>query len=55
MGALPINVQINNVALSQNRLARIESSQTLGEAQRMGLFDKLVDLFRGGVKIEAIK
>lgn len=48
-------VRINNVALSQNRLAHIESAPTLNEAQRMGLFDRVVDWLRGGVKHEAIK
>lgn len=48
-------VRINNVALSQNRLEQIEGAQTLNEAQRMGLFDRVVDWFRGGVKSEAIR
>lgn len=49
------DVRFNNVALSQSRLERIEGAQTLSEAQRMGLFDRLSDWFRGGVKSEAIK
>lgn len=48
-------VSINNVALSQSRFERIEGAQTLNEAQRMGLFDRVVDWCRGGVKREAIK
>lgn len=45
----------NGVSLSQSRVATIKNADTLDDAQRMGLFDRIVDYFRGGVKKEAIR
>jgi hypothetical protein len=52
---LNASVSYNGVALSQSRLDQIQNASTLDEAQRMGLFDRLKDFFRGGVKQEAIR
>lgn len=42
-------------SFSDARVARILNASTLGEAQRMGLFDRIGDWWRGGVKAEAIR
>lgn len=42
-------------SFSDARVARILNASTLGEAQRMGLFDRLSDWWKGGVKADAIR
>jgi hypothetical protein len=42
-------------SFSDARVARILNASTLGEAQRMGLFDRISDWWRGGVKADAIR
>lgn len=49
------SVSYNGVNLSQTRMDHIAHAETLGEAQRMGVFDSIKDFFRGGAKKEAIK
>ncbi|WP_141218307.1 hypothetical protein [Bordetella genomosp. 5] len=49
------SVSYNGVNLSQSRMDHIAQAETLGEAQRMGVFDSIKDFFRGGAKKEAIK
>lgn len=48
-------VNFNGVTLNASRLDTIANAATLDQAQRMGVFDSIKDLFRGGVKKEAIK
>lgn len=45
----------NKFALSASRLDHVFKAESLGEAQRMGLWDKFKDLLRGGIKKEAIR
>ena len=42
-------------SLNTTRVQRLLNAQSLNEAQRMGMFDKIKDFFRGGVKAEAIR
>lgn len=44
-----------SVSLKASRVEKILHSGSLDEAQRMGVFDKIKDIFRGGVKAEAIR
>ncbi|MBW3517305.1 hypothetical protein KO537_21685 [Shewanella sp. NKUCC01_JLK] len=40
---------------NESRLERVLTANTLDEAGKMGLLDKILDWFRGGVKLEAIQ
>jgi hypothetical protein len=51
----PTQAQRGNISLNESRVDRILNAKTLGEAQRMGVFDRMSDWFRGGVKAEAIR
>jgi hypothetical protein len=42
-------------AFNASRLDRVLHAQSLDEAQRMGLWDKIKDRFAGGVKAEAVR
>ncbi len=59
---MPIQFNVKNNAgatvtqsLNTSRVERILQANNLNEAQRMGMFDKIKDFFRGGVKAEAIR
>lgn len=47
--------QAATYAFNSSRLDTILKAKTLNEAQRMGVFDKIIDRFRGGQKREAIR
>ena len=47
--------QSQTFSVNESRVARIANAKTLDEAQRMGLFDRVKDWCRGGVKAEAIR
>lgn len=50
---LNVNNQIN-IQLSNNRLERIITANSLDEASKMSFLDSIIDWFRGGVKKDAI-
>lgn len=57
---MAIEVKLNGradqtYAFNASRLDRVLHAQSLDEAQRMGLWDKIKDRFAGGVKAEAIR
>lgn len=41
--------------LNASRIAHVAQSENLDQATRMGILDKIIDFFRGGVKREAIE
>ena len=50
-----MSISIHNFAFREARIERILQSSTLAEAQHMGLLDRVIDFFRGGVKRAAIE
>jgi hypothetical protein len=50
--AAPAHAQRGNISLNESRVDRILNAKTLGQAQRMGVFDRMSDWFRGGVKAD---
>jgi hypothetical protein len=50
-----MSISLNGQTLNESRIARIMDASSLDDAQRMGLFDRIKDFFRGGVKKEAIR
>jgi len=50
-----MSVSIGGYAFNESRINTILKSESLGEAQTMGLLDRVIDFFRGGVKRAAIE
>lgn len=50
-----MNMAVGNYNLTDSRIGTILKSESLGEAQCMGLVDRIIDFFRGGVKRDAIE
>jgi hypothetical protein len=50
-----MNMSVGGYNFTDSRISTILKSESLGEAQQMGLLDRVIDFFRGGVKREAIE
>lgn len=50
-----MNMSVGGYNFTDSRISTILKSESLGEAQQMGLLDRVIDFFRGGVKREVIE